>query len=181
MTKKYCTAIVLAAGSGKRMGTKIHKQYLKLCEKPVLAYSLQAFEESELIDEIILVTGKGEEDFCRLEIVEKYNFSKVKKIICGGSERYHSVWNGLKQTQDGYVYIHDGARPFVDGEMIRRGYECVSQEHACAAGMPVKDTIKIVDDNCTVMQTPDRKYVWLVQTPQVFESELVKRAYKQFH
>jgi len=178
MTKKYCTAIVLAAGSGKRMGTKIHKQYLKLCEKPVLAYSLQAFEESELIDEIILVTGKGEEDFCRLEIVEKYNFSKVKKIICGGSERYHSVWNGLKQTQDGYVYIHDGARPFVDGEMIRRGYECVSQEHACAAGMPVKDTIKIVDDNCTVMQTPDRKYVWLVQTPQVFESELVKRAYK---
>ena len=76
MTKVYCTAIVLAAGSGKRMGTKVHKQYLQLCEKPVLAYSLQAFQQSDLIDEIILVVGKGEEEFCRTEIVEKYGFFK---------------------------------------------------------------------------------------------------------
>ena len=80
MTKVYCTAIVLAAGSGKRMGTKVHKQYLQLCEKPVLAYSLQAFQQSDLIDEIILVVGKGEEEFCRTEIVEKYGFFKVQII-----------------------------------------------------------------------------------------------------
>ncbi|WP_278360804.1 IspD/TarI family cytidylyltransferase, partial [[Ruminococcus] torques] len=101
MTKVYCTAIVLAAGSGKRMGTKVHKQYLQLCEKPVLAYSLQAFQQSDLIDEIILVVGKGEEEFCRTEIVEKYGFFKVQKIICGGEQRYHSVWNGLKETKAG--------------------------------------------------------------------------------
>ena len=119
MTKVYCTAIVLAAGSGKRMGTKVHKQYLQLCEKPVLAYSLQAFQQSDLIDEIILVVGKGEEEFCRTEIVEKYGFFKVQKIICGGEQRYHSVWNGLKETKAGYVYIHDGARPFVNENIIR--------------------------------------------------------------
>ena len=89
------------------MGTKVHKQYLQLCEKPVLAYSLQAFQQSDLIDEIILVVGKGEEEFCRTEIVEKYGFFKVQKIICGGEQRYHSVWNGLKETKAGYVYIHD--------------------------------------------------------------------------
>lgn len=177
MTKVYCTAIVLAAGSGKRMGTKVHKQYLQLCEKPVLAYSLQAFQQSDLIDEIILVVGKGEEEFCRTEIVEKYGFFKVQKIICGGEQRYHSVWNGLKETKAGYVYIHDGARPFVNENIIRRGYECVVREHACAAGMPVKDTVKIVDDNNIVSQTPERKYVWIVQTPQVFDTELIKRAY----
>ena len=105
-------------------------------------------------------------------------FFKVQKIICGGEQRYHSVWNGLKETKAGYVYIHDGARPFVNENIIRRGYECVVREHACAAGMPVKDTVKIVDDNNIVSQTPERKYVWIVQTPQVFDTELIKRAYR---
>ena len=140
MEKVYCTAIVLAAGSGRRMGTDVHKQFLPLCGKPVLYYSLAAFEKSDLIDEMILVTGAGEESFCRKEIVEKYGFEKVKKIVPGGAERYHSVWNGLQETKDGIVYIHDGARPFVDEEMIRRAYECVEKSRACVAGMPVNRT-----------------------------------------
>lgn len=177
MEKVYCTAIVLAAGSGRRMGTDVHKQFLPLCGKPVLYYSLAAFEKSDLIDEMILVTGAGEESFCRKEIVEKYGFEKVKKIVPGGAERYHSVWNGLQETKDGIVYIHDGARPFVDEEMIRRAYECVEKSRACVAGMPVKDTIKIVDNEGTVKATPDRNTLWLVQTPQVFETALVKKAY----
>ena len=94
--KKYCTAIVLAAGSGKRMGTKVHKQYLLMGGKPVLYYSLRVFEDSRLIDEIILVCGAGEEDYCRQQIVKKYGISKVSKIIPGGAERYNSVWNGLQ-------------------------------------------------------------------------------------
>ena len=85
--KKYCTAIVLAAGSGKRMGTKVHKQYLLMGGKPVLYYSLRAFEDSRRIDEIILVCGAGEEEYCRQEIVEKYEFSEVHKMISGGVER----------------------------------------------------------------------------------------------
>lgn len=175
--KEYCTAIVLAAGSGKRMGTKVHKQYLLMGGKPVLYYSLRAFEDSKRIDEIILVCGAGEEDYCREEIVEKYGISKARKIIPGGAERYDSVWNGLKETKEGYVYIHDGARPFVDEEIIERAYECVSEHHACVAGMPSKDTVKIADSGNIVTATPDRSSVWIVQTPQVFDTELIRKAY----
>ena len=178
MEKEYCTAIVLAAGSGRRMGTKVHKQYLLMGGKPVLYYPIKAFQESELIDEIILVTGTGEEDYCRENIVDKYAFTKVRKIIAGGCERYASVWNGLQETdEDGYVFIHDGARPFVDQEMIRRAYECVREYKACAAGVPAKDTIKIVDQREFVKDTPERSSLWLVQTPQVFESSMIKGAY----
>ena len=179
MEKQFCTAIVLAAGSGKRMGTKVHKQYLLMCGRPGLYYSLKAFEDSELIDEVILVTGSGEEEYCRKEIIDRYGLSKVKKIVSGGAERYDSVWNGLQEAKaDGVVFIHDGARPFVDEEIIRRGYECVSADRACVAGMPAKDTVKIADENGFVADTPDRSRVWIVQTPQVFETALVKEAYR---
>ena len=147
--------------------------------RPVLYYSLKAFEDSELIDEIILVTGSGEEEYCRKEIIDKYGLFKVKKIVSGGAERYDSVWNGLQETKaDGFVFIHDGARPFVDEEIIRRGYECVSADRACVAGMPAKDTVKIADENGFVADTPDRSKVWIIQTPQVFETALVKEAYR---
>ena len=181
MEKKYCTAVVLAAGSGRRMGTKVHKQYLLLDGKPVLYYSLKTFQESELIERIILVSGRGEEDWCRKNIVEKYALTKVTDVVAGGKERYDSVWNGLQRAgREGYVYIHDGARPFVDKEMIRRAYECVIREKACVAGMPVKDTIKVVDEEEFVTDTPDRSSLWMVQTPQVFESELITDAYSMF-
>ncbi len=177
MERKYCTAIVLAAGSGKRMGTKIHKQYLLMGGRPVLYYSLKAFQDSPLIDEIILVTGSGEEEYCRKEIVVPYGITKVKKILAGGAERYNSVWNGLQETEEGYVFIHDGARPFVDEEIIERAYECVCGCGACVAGMPSKDTVKIADSSDTVQSTPDRNHVWIVQTPQVFDTAIVKKAY----
>ena len=179
MGKEYCTAIVLAGGSGKRMGSEVHKQYLLMGGKPVLYYSLKAFQESDYIDEIILVAGAGEEEYCRKEIIDKYGLFKVKKIVSGGAERYDSVWNGLQETKaDGFVFIHDGARPFVDEEIIRRGYECVSADRACVAGMPAKDTVKIADENGFVADTPERSKVWIIQTPQVFETALVKEAYR---
>lgn len=180
MQKEKCTAIVLAAGQGRRMGTTTQKQYLEILEKPVLYYSLETFQNSEIIDDIILVVGKGQEDYCAKEIVEKYQIEKVKKIVCGGAQRYHSVWNGLKElSEDGYVFIHDGARPFVDNEMIRRAYEAVLQYKACVVGMPVKDTVKIADFAEFAQETPDRNRVWSVQTPQVFETTLIKNAYKK--
>ena len=179
MDKKYCAAVVLAGGSGKRMGTKTHKQYLLIGGKPVLYYSLKAFQDSELISEIILVSGNGEEEYCRRMIVEKYNIKKVSRIVPGGKERYESVWNGLRQIKkDGFVFIHDGARPFLDGEMIRRAYECVSGCGACAAGMPAKDTIKVVDEDGIVADTPDRSRLWIVQTPQVFDVRIAYEAYE---
>ena len=181
MEKKYCTAVVLAGGSGKRMGTKVHKQYLMLKGYPVLYYSLKAFQDSAWIDEIVLVSGAGEEEYCQKEIVEKYGFSKVRKIVSGGAERYNSVWNGLQQIteEDGFVYIHDGARPFVDEAMIGRAYEEVSASGACVIGMPVKDTIKIADENGYIASTPKRSLVWQIQTPQVFDAELIVSAYRE--
>lgn len=179
MQKKKCTAIILAAGQGTRMGTKIQKQYLEIEGKPILYYSLRAFELSELIDETILVTGEGQEEYCRREIIEKYHINKVKKIVSGGAQRSDSVWNGLQQTEDdGYVFIHDGARPFIDEAIIERAYEAVVRHQACVVGMPVKDTIKIADANEFAKETPRRDDVWKIQTPQVFETNLVKEAYR---
>lgn len=179
MQKAKCTAIVLAAGQGKRMGTKVQKQYLEIDGKPVLYYSLKAFEESELIDEVILVVGAGQINYCETQIVSEYGFKKVTAIVEGGKERYHSVANGLDKVEDGYVFIHDGARPFVNEEILQRVYKEVEKHKACVVGMPVKDTIKIADENGFASVTPDRNLLWQVQTPQVFEVSLVKEAYKK--
>lgn len=180
MQKEKCTAIVLSAGQGKRMGTKIQKQYLEIEGKPVLYYSLRTFEQSPLIDEIILVVGENQKEYCENEIVSKYHISKVKKIVQGGAERYHSVWNGLQEvTGDGYVFIHDGARPFITEEILNRVYKEVVEGKACVLGMPVKDTIKIADLEGYAERTPDRNLLWMIQTPQVFEAALIKEAYGQ--
>lgn len=176
MSKKHI-AIVLAAGKGSRMQSAVPKQYLELCGKPVLYYSLAAFEES-FIDEIILVAGKDDISYCKEQIVERYGFQKVTKIIAGGAERYLSVYQGLLAAEEAdYVYIHDGARPFVDAAILSDAKACVEQYQACVAGMPVKDTIKIVDAEDFAKETPERKYVWQVQTPQVFSYALVREAY----
>ena len=175
----YCTAIVLSAGQGKRMGTAVQKQYIELEGKPIVAHTLEVFQRSEVIDEILLVVGKGQEEYCRKDIIEKYHLDKVKKIIEGGAERYHSVYCGLKEVRkDGYVFIHDGARPFVTEEILRKSYEAVCEYPACVIGMPVKDTIKIADKEGFSNETPERDKVWQIQTPQVFEVKLIRDAYE---
>ena len=117
-----CTAIVLAAGQGKRMKSKIQKQFLLLKGKPVLFYSISCFEKSSEIDDIIIVTGAESVEYVKREIVEPFGFQKVKAVVTGGKERYDSVYEGLKACQNcDYVFIHDGARPFVTEEMIERG------------------------------------------------------------
>lgn len=184
MEKKRCTAIVLAAGQGKRMGTKTQKQYLNLCGYPVLWHCLHTFEESAVIDDMVLVTGEDQIDYCRTEFVEKYGFQKIRKIVAGGAERYHSVLNGLramekKSCEDGYVFIHDGARPFVDEPMLERAYADVCKYEACVVGMPVKDTIKIADTDGFIKETPKRSLVWQIQTPQVFSAPLICYAYEE--
>ena len=165
------------------MGTKVQKQFLEVEGKPVLYYSLEAFETSSIIDEVILVVGNGLVDYCQKEIIDKYHFHKVKKIVIGGRERYESVYLGLKALMESapeYVFIHDGARPFVDNDMLTRAYHEVIKTNACVVGMPSKDTIKVVNESGIVVETPDRKYLWQVQTPQVFAYELIKDAYVEF-
>ena len=168
-------AVVLAAGQGKRMGGTIQKQYMDLCGKPVLYYTLKAFEESEVIAQVILVSGKEEKDQVRESIVDFYGFQKVTQITEGGKERYDSVYAGLLACEDtDYVLIHDGARPFITEEILRRGMEGVKETGACVIGMPSKDTVKLSDAAGFVSETPDRKTVWTIQTPQIFSYNLIK-------
>lgn len=171
------TAIVLSAGKGKRMNSNTAKQYMNLHDKPVLYYTMMAFESS-YVDEIIVVCGKDDKDFVRTEIVEKYSFNKVKKIVTGGKERYHSVYQGLMACDDtDYVLIHDGARPFVDHMILERVRECVEKTGACVAAVPVTDTIKVISEDGTVQSTPDRRTLWSMQTPQAFKFELAVSSY----
>lgn len=176
--KRY-TAIVLAAGAGKRMQSAVRKQYLMIEGKPVLYYALNAFEQSKISD-IILVVGAGEIEYCRKEILEKYGIQKVKAIVEGGKERYHSVYEGLKAASGtDYVLIHDGARPFVTQEIIQRSMEAATQYGACVVGMPVKDTIKIIGEDGFAETTPERSRLWQIQTPQTFSYPLILDAYEK--
>ena len=170
-------AVCLAAGQGKRMESKVQKQYLLLRDKPVLYYALKAFQDSP-VGEVVLVVGAGEEEYCKKEIVDAYGFTKVKAIVAGGKERYHSVFQGLQAvTEADYVLIHDGARPFLTQEIISRCVDGTREYKACVAGMPVKDTIKLADEEQNIESTPERSKVWMIQTPQAFEYSLIKEAY----
>lgn len=177
MGEKKIAAVCLAAGQGKRMESKVQKQYLLIQDKPVLYYSLKAFQDSS-VEEIVLVVGAGEEEYCQKEIVDKYGFTKVRAIVAGGKERYHSVFHGLQAVREAdYVLIHDGARPFLTQEIINRCVEGAKEYRACVAGMPVKDTIKLADSEGNIESTPERSRVWMIQTPQSFEYSLIKDAY----
>mgnify|MGYP002611360750 FL=1 len=172
------TAIVLAAGSGSRMKNKTKKQFMEIKGKPVIWYSLFEFEKSR-VDEIILVTGKEDIDYCKKEIVEKYNLKKIKNVVAGGSERYESVYNGLKEVTGNIVLIHDGGRPLINNEIIERSIEGTIKSDACVVGVPVKDTIKRADKEGYIIDTPNRSELWITQTPQSFKTDLVKMAYKK--
>lgn len=179
MKREKIGAIVLAAGSGSRMQSKIAKQYLPLDGKPLIYYALEQFQEST-VDSIVLVVSQGQREYCRKEIVEQYGFSKVDEIVEGGKERYDSVYAGLTVlTGCDYVLIHDGARPFLDQEIIGRVLEEVCKSKACIAAVPVKDTIKVANEGGIAIETPDRNMLWQIQTPQAFDYFLIKEAYEK--
>lgn len=175
-------AIVLAGGKGSRMNQDVPKQYLPLCGKPVLYYALRAFENSS-VDEILIVAGEKDLQYCRTEIVERYHFKKVTRIVPGGTQRYDSVLNGLRALSSREtpvtVLIHDGARPCISQSVIQRCMEDALKYQACVAAVPVKDTVKIADTNGFARRTPDRRSIWQVQTPQAFEFGLIKEAYEK--
>lgn len=178
MDKRRCTAIVLAAGQGRRMNSSVQKQYLELKGKPVLYYSLQAFQDCPWMDEIILVTGQEEITYCE-QLAAQWGFTKVCKVIPGGAQRHDSVYAGLLSCEGTeYVFIHDAARPFLDQGILERAWEAVQECKACAVGVPAKDTIKIADPEGNIAATPERSFVWQIQTPQVFAYSLIRQAHE---
>ncbi len=177
MKKSY--AIILAAGNGTRMGGAVAKQYQLLGGKPVLYYSVRAFEESA-VDGIVLVTAAGMEEYAANEIVGRYGFRKVMAVTAGGEQRADSVLEGLRRMpEDGIVLIHDGARPFVTPDLIHRLLARMEEETACIPAVPLKDTVKRAEGG-VVTDTPDRSRLFSVQTPQAFEVGLLRRAFQKY-
>lgn len=175
------TVIIPAAGKGKRMNTKKSKQYIELLDKPILVYTIEAFEKCDQIDNIIIVVGEDEIEYVKKDIMEKYHLKKVISIVKGGKERQDSVYEGIKNVpQDtDIVLIHDGARPFIDKETIIRTIDTANECSACVVGVKVKDTIKTVNNNNIIIDTPNRNSLWAIQTPQAFKKELIIRAYNK--
>lgn len=177
----FVSVIVAAAGMSNRMGSSINKQFIAINNKAVLAHTLEQFERCKYIDEVVLVAKEDEIDYCKKEIVRRYNFNKVVKIVKGGNERQDSVYNGLLALDErcNIVLTHDGARPFVKVENIEDGIVGVTKYDACIIGVPVKDTIKEVDSLGNVINTPDRNFIWAAQTPQCFWKDTLIKAYKK--
>lgn len=174
MNKHFVSAIIVSAGNSSRMGG-INKQFLEFGGMSVIARSVNAFQKSPLVDEIIIVTR--EQDISAVKDAVK-DFSKVKAIVTGGSTRQQSVFNGIKAASEmsEFVAIHDGARPLVSQTVIADTLNTAYAFGAAATGVRVKDTVKVVDENNDILSTPNRETLRFVQTPQVFSKELYLNA-----
>lgn len=182
MSKLYkASAIIVAAGTGSRMKTGINKQYLLLSGKPILAYTLETFERSQFISEIIVVINREEHKQFEDNILKHFKFSKVKFIVTGGADRQESVYNGLIKVSCDLeiVTVHDGARPFVTVDNIAESIVAAENIGAACVGVPVKDTIKKVNQDGIVEETLERRFLWAIQTPQAFKKEILNRAHEK--
>ena len=198
-------ALVVAAGKGTRFGGDTPKQFVEVRRKPLLAWSLEAFQNSSLIDGIVVVTAEEQIERCKEEVTEPYGITKLLDIVAGGTERCDSVYAGLcaidryrsretgaagengasredgekqKHVEPCYCLIHDGARPWITEELIRRGLEAAKDTGAAIPGLPATETVKRVDENGIVTDTPPRPFLRLIQTPQIFLLNELLAAYE---
>jgi 2-C-methyl-D-erythritol 4-phosphate cytidylyltransferase len=175
------TALIPAAGMGRRMGRKVAKQFLPLGDKPMLAHTLLVFQRASEIDDIIPILSREDMESCLRDVIEQFHITKVRTLVVGGKERQDSVMNGLQKLEKdvSIVLVHDGVRPFVTAEMIRESVEHAKKGECVAVGVPLKDTIKEVDDRRQVRHTLERSRLWAIQTPQAFPVKTLKRAYEE--
>ena len=173
------TAIITAAGKGKRMLHSVPKHFIRLEDKPVLAHTLDVFERCPDVNQVLVVSRSGEEDYCLKEVVEKYGYKKVLKIVIGGDRRQDSVYNGIKELDEDtdIVLVHDGVRPFVSQNTLSEAIKLAIFADGVVTAVPVKDTIKYVGDDGIIRATPDRSSLWHAQTPQVFKRRILEEAY----
>ena len=178
MEKPRVIAIIPAGGQGKRMGSETPKQYLPLRGRPLLWHTLRCFEESRRVCGIVLVVRPEDVDYCSSQVLEGQNFHKVRELVPGGSARWESVSAGLQRTtpEDEIVLVHDAVRPFIADQLLGRIIEATIEHGAAIAGMPVKETVKVVKEGY-IVQTPERATLWSAQTPQGFRRKLLLEAY----
>ena len=179
MNSKICV-LIPAAGKGNRMANSVKKPYLKLAQKPILAHTIQRFEQNTVVDAIFVVVDKDDFNNCRTQVLDPYTFTKVQELVAGGETRQISVYNGLRalSADVDFVVVHDGVRPFVTDETISACLTAADAYGAAVAAVPVKDTIKIADANAFILETPVRERLWAVQTPQVFRKSLLAEAHQ---
>lgn len=172
------TAIIVAAGKSERMGTGADKAFLSLGSKPVVAWSLLAFERCADVDQIVLVVRK-EQLVAAKAVARMFGISKLRAIVAGGAKRQDSVMNGMKQLDSDtrVVVVHDGARPCVTSETISEVVKQARRSNAVVVGRRIWDTVKFVEKGTTITRTENRSKLWTVQTPQAFSVSLLKRAY----
>ena len=163
------------------MGGGVSKPYLLLGGRPIISHTLRALSLSAEIQEIIIVTRPEEIDFCEREVVRRYNFDKVRAVVAGGEERQDSVYQGLKslKAEVDIVLIHDAVRPFLTQRLISEVIKGAVSFKSAVVALPVKDTLKEVDEEGWVKRTVPRDNLWDVQTPQAFEHQLIRQAYEE--
>ena len=173
-------AIIVAAGKGIRMSDSVRKQYIAFDGMTMLSRTLGVFNNCDLIDRIIVAVPEDDIDFCRNEIIPAANMGKDPFLVIGGSRRQDSVYNSLKtiETDDGVVLIHDGVRPFVNPEHLVACIKGAQKHGACILGIPAFDTVKHVNAKNEIIQTQQRDTLWLAQTPQAFQLQLIKKAHE---
>lgn len=179
MNSKVC-ALIPAAGKGSRMAHSVKKPYLKLAQKPILAHTIQRFEQNSAVDAIFVIVDRDDFRDCQTAVLHPYRFTKVQELVEGGETRQMSVYNGIRalSADVDFVIVHDGVRPFVKDEII---FECLTAADECGAAVaavPVKDTIKIANEDNFIVETPVRDQLWAVQTPQVFRKSLLEEAHQ---
>jgi 2-C-methyl-D-erythritol 4-phosphate cytidylyltransferase len=172
-------ALIVAAGQGTRMGTQAKKQYMTLRNRPVLAHTLITFEKCDAVGEIFLVIPRGDDPYCKKEIIEPLRPNKPIHLVSGGATRQESVYNGLKAIDGriGLVVIHDGARPLVTIDQVTQCVKVAKKYGGCILAVPVSDTIKTVDEHDRVILTMKRHMIRMAQTPQAFHYDIIMGAH----
>ncbi|HPQ70305.1 MAG TPA: 2-C-methyl-D-erythritol 4-phosphate cytidylyltransferase [bacterium] len=179
-----CVGIVVAGGKGRRMATKVSKQYLDLGGRPILARTLEALSAAPIVNALVLVVPRGDVVFCKDQIVEKYNLAKVARVVMGGQTRQESVARGLRAIEKlrltpDVVLVHDGVRPFIEPQIIERAARIAANFGAALVAGAVKETIKLITDDGFVRQTPDRRWLVSAQTPQAFQYDTLLDAHRE--
>ena len=171
-------AVVAAAGNSRRMGG-VDKIFADIAGKPVLAHVLEVFEKCGAVDQVVVVLNEVSLERGR-EVVKEGRFQKVAQVCAGGERRQDSVAEGLKGLGGcHWVVIHDGARPCITPDLMEQGLEEARQTGAAIAAVPVKETVKIVEAEGTIRNTPQRENLWMAQTPQVFRFDIIMETYRQ--
>lgn len=179
MNSKICV-LIPAAGEGSRLESAVKKPYLTLAQKPILARTIQQFEQNTAVDEIFVIVNEADFEICNTTVLEPYAFQKVRGLVAGGATRQLSVYNGIRAlpADTDFVIVHDGVRPFVTDETIFACLDAAAAWGAAVAAVPAKETIKISNAEGFIVETPNRERLWTVQTPQVFRKSLLAEAHQ---